>query len=78
VVLLAVILALAAGGTMAALAGARRADSALERLGAATGQGNLLLVPVPKSAGSITDRSVAMNSSLSMTVPVSTRIGSGP
>jgi ABC-type lipoprotein release transport system permease subunit len=50
-VLLAAIVALAAGAAMAALAGARRADSALERLGAATGQANLELLPVAEAAG---------------------------
>jgi hypothetical protein len=50
-VLLAAIVALAAGGAMAALAGARRADSALERLGAATGQANLQLQPVAEASG---------------------------
>ena len=50
-VLLAVIVALAAGAAMAALAGARRADSALERLGAATGQANLELLPVAEATG---------------------------
>jgi ABC-type lipoprotein release transport system permease subunit len=41
--LIAAIVALAAGAGMAALAGARRADSALERLGEATGQPNISL-----------------------------------
>jgi putative ABC transport system permease protein len=49
--LLAAIVALAAGAAMAALAGARRADSALERLGAATGQANLELLPVAEATG---------------------------
>jgi ABC-type lipoprotein release transport system permease subunit len=48
-VLVAVIVALAAGAGMAALAGARRADSALERLGAATGQPNVVLVPLAEA-----------------------------
>ena len=42
--LIAAIVALAAGAGMAALAGARRADSALERFGAATGLANVELV----------------------------------
>ena len=50
-VLLAAIVALASGAAMAALAGARRADSALERLGAATGQANLQLLPVAEATG---------------------------
>ena len=50
-ILLAAIVALAAGAAMAALAGARRADSALERLGAATGSPNLELVPVAEATG---------------------------
>ena len=41
--LIAAIVALAAGAGMAALAGARRADSALERFGAATGLANVEL-----------------------------------
>src|SRR5918996_73501 len=50
-VLLAAIVALASGAAMAALAGARRADSALERLGAATGQANLQVLPVAEAGG---------------------------
>ena len=41
--LIVAIVALAAGAGMAALAGARRADSALERFGAATGVANVEL-----------------------------------
>jgi ABC-type lipoprotein release transport system permease subunit len=48
-ILIAAIVALAAGAAMAALAGARRADSALERLGAATGQPNVELVPLAEA-----------------------------
>jgi ABC-type lipoprotein release transport system permease subunit len=51
-ILVAAIVALAAGAAMAALAGARRADSALERLGAATGHPNVELVPLAE----VTDR----------------------
>jgi hypothetical protein len=50
-ILLAAIVAVAAGAAMAALAGARRADSALERLGAATGLPNLEVVPVAEATG---------------------------
>jgi ABC-type lipoprotein release transport system permease subunit len=50
-VLVAVIVALAAGAGMAALAGARRADSALERLGAATGEPNVVLVQLAEATG---------------------------
>jgi ABC-type lipoprotein release transport system permease subunit len=50
-VLVAAIVAVAAGAGMAALAGARRADSALERLGAATGEPNVVLVPVAEATG---------------------------
>jgi hypothetical protein len=50
-VLVAVIVALAAGAGMAALAGARRADSALDRLGAATGQPNVVLAPLAEATG---------------------------
>jgi ABC-type lipoprotein release transport system permease subunit len=50
-ILVAAIVALAAGAAMAALAGARRADSALERLGAATGQPNLMVVPLAEATG---------------------------
>ncbi|HEX2562795.1 MAG TPA: FtsX-like permease family protein, partial [Acidimicrobiales bacterium] len=47
----AVIVALAAGAGMAAFAGARRADSALERLGTATGEPNVVLVPLAEATG---------------------------
>ena len=50
-ILIAVIVAVAAGTSMAALAGARRADSALDRLGAATGQPNVELVPLAEVTG---------------------------
>ena len=50
-ILVAAIVALAAGAAMAALAGARRADSALERLGAATGHPNLELAPLAQVTG---------------------------
>lgn len=50
-ILVAALVALAAGAAVAALAGARRADSALERLGAATGQPNLELVPLAEVTG---------------------------
>jgi ABC-type lipoprotein release transport system permease subunit len=50
--LIAAIVALAAGAGMTALAGARRADSALERFGAATGQQNLELVASGLATGS--------------------------
>lgn len=50
-ILVAAIVALAAGAAMAALAGARRADSALERLGAATGHPNVELAPLAEVTG---------------------------
>ena len=50
-ILIAVIIAVAAGTSMAAFAGARRADSALDRLGAATGQSNLELAPLAEVTG---------------------------
>jgi ABC-type lipoprotein release transport system permease subunit len=50
-ILIAVVIAVAAGTAMAALAGARRADSALDRLGAATGQSTLELAPLAEVTG---------------------------
>jgi ABC-type lipoprotein release transport system permease subunit len=50
-ILVAVIVSVGAGAGMAALAGARRADSALQRLGAATGEPNVVLVPHAEATG---------------------------